>query len=175
MIKDSMTLYKLMILYMLSHVNFPISNSQISEFFLNQGYTDYSNLQQALAELISSGLIRVESTHNSSRYHISTEGEQTLEFFGKDIPSAITADIGNYLKENKFRMRNESSCSASYYQSEKNDYMVHCEVREGRDILIALDLSVPAKEQAQRMCDNWEKRNQEIYQFLMLRLMSSRE
>lgn len=36
MINDSMMLYKLMILYMLSNVNFPISNSQLSDFFLGE-------------------------------------------------------------------------------------------------------------------------------------------
>ena len=36
---DSTTLYKLMILYMLSKVNFPLSNVQISTFMLDNEYT----------------------------------------------------------------------------------------------------------------------------------------
>ena len=175
MINDSMTLYKLMILYILNNVNFPVSNNQLSEFFLGSGYTDYSNLQQALSELINSGLIDIESTHNSSRYTISKSGEQTLEFLGDKLSNTITTDISNYLRENKFRMRNESSSSASYYKSETGSYVIHCEVREGKDVLFSLDLSVPDKEQAARMCDNWDKRNKEIYQFLMLKLLSNRD
>ena len=38
---DSTTLYKLMILYMLSKVNFPLSNTQLSSFMLDKQYTDY--------------------------------------------------------------------------------------------------------------------------------------
>lgn len=175
MINDSMMLYKLMILYMLNNVNFPISNSQLSDFFLGFGYTDYSNLQQALAELIDTKLIAMESTHNSSRYSISLSGEETLEYLSNKLSATIIADIDNFLNENKLRMRNEASSSASYYKSESGAYIIHLEVREGKDILFNIDLSAPDKEQAQRMCDNWDRRNKEIYQFIMLKLISNRD
>ena len=48
---EAFTLYKLIILYMLDKVDFPLTNSQISEFVLDKGYTDYFKLQQALSEL----------------------------------------------------------------------------------------------------------------------------
>ena len=57
----SFTLYKLIILYMLNEVDFPLTNSQISEFILDEGYTTYFKLQQALSELLESGFIREES------------------------------------------------------------------------------------------------------------------
>ena len=51
MLSDPITLYKLMILYMLDHVNFPLTNSQLTDFFLDHEYTTYFTLQQALNEL----------------------------------------------------------------------------------------------------------------------------
>ena len=54
---EAFTLYKLIILYMLDKVDFPLTNSQISEFVLDKGYTDYFKLQQALSELADGGLI----------------------------------------------------------------------------------------------------------------------
>ena len=48
MLSDPITLYKLMILYMLDHVNFPLTNSQLTDFFLDHEYTTYFTLQQAL-------------------------------------------------------------------------------------------------------------------------------
>ena len=71
MLSDPITLYKLMILYMLDHVNFPLTNSQLTDFFLDHEYTTYFTLQQALNELKEAGLIRMESTHNSSRYEMT--------------------------------------------------------------------------------------------------------
>ena len=51
MSQDTLMLYKLMVLYMLNKVDFPLTNSQISEFILDKGYTNYFTLQQALHDL----------------------------------------------------------------------------------------------------------------------------
>ena len=81
--------------------------------------------------------------------------------------------MDKYLKDNRFRMRNEVGTLADYYKSTNQDYIVHCEVREGRSTLIDLDLSVPDKEQAELMCARWKDSSQEIYAFVMKTLMST--
>lgn len=73
-------LYKLIILYMLNKVDFPLTNSQISEFILDEGYTTYFKLQQALAELAESGFIREESTHSRTFYHLTEEAGKLCIF-----------------------------------------------------------------------------------------------
>ena len=171
MLSDPITLYKLMILYMLDHVNFPLTNSQLSDFFLDHEYTTYFTLQQALNELKEAGLIRMESTHNSSRYEITKEGDDTLSFFGNNISPAIIKDIDSYLKENKFRLRNEVGVISDFYKSTNQDYIVHCEVREGKSVLIGFDLSVPDKDQAETMASHWKERSQDIYAYVMKTLM----
>ena len=59
---ETFTLYKLIVLYMLDRVDFPLTTSQISEFILDKGYTTYFRLQSALAELTDSGLLKIELT-----------------------------------------------------------------------------------------------------------------
>lgn len=171
MLSDPITLYKLMILYMLDHVNFPLTNSQLTDFFLDHEYTTYFTLQQALNELKEAGLIRMESTHNSSRYEITKEGDDTLSFFVNNISPAIIEDIDSYLKENKFRLRNEVGVISDFYKSTNQDYIVHCEVREGKSVLIGFDLSVPDKDQAETMASHWKERSQDIYAYVMKTLM----
>ena len=171
MLSDPMTLYKLMNLYMLKQVNFPLTNSQLTDFFLVHEYATYFTLQQALNELAESGLISVHSSHNTTRYKITREGEDTLDFFGKNIPPAIVDDMNRYLKENRFRMRDEAGVIADYYKSTSQDYVVHCELLEGKTVLLDLSLAVPDKEQAKTMCDHWRERNPEIYSFIIKSLM----
>ena len=172
MLAEPMTLYKLMNLYMLHQVNFPLTNAQLSNFFLDREYTTYFTLQQALNELLDAGLVKKETMRNSSRYEITKEGEETLEFFGKNISPAIVSDMDEYLKQNRFRMRNEVGLISDFYKSTNQDYIVHCEVREGKAVLVNLDISVPAKEQAEIMCNHWKDRSQEIYAYVMKSLMS---
>ena len=115
----------------------------------------------------------METIHNVSRYESTKEGEETLSFFGKNISQAIIEDINTYLKENKFRLRNEVGVISDFYKSTNQDYVVHCEVREGKSILIGLDVSVPDKEQAETVSGHWKERSQEIYAYVMKALMES--
>ncbi len=172
MLAEPMTLYKLMNLYMLHQVNFPLTNAQLSNFFLDREYTTYFTLQQALNELLDAGLVKKETMRNSSRYEITKEGEETLEFFGKNISPAIVSDMDEYLKQNRFRMRNEVGLISDFYKSTNQDYIVHCEVREGKAVLVNLDISVPDKEQAEILRNHWNDRSQDIYAYVMKSLMS---
>ena len=99
MLTEPMTLYKLMNLYLLKQVNFPLTNAQLTSFFTEHDYTTYFTLQQALNELEDAGLIHKEASHSSTRYDITKEGEETLNFFGKNISPAIINDMDEYLKE----------------------------------------------------------------------------
>ena len=172
MLTDPITLYKLMILYLLKQVKFPLTNAQLTSFFTEHEYTTYFTLQQALNELEEAGLVHKESSHSSTRYELTREGEETLNFFGKNISPAIVEDMNQYIKENKFRLRDEVGTSADYYKSTDQDYVAHCEVREGKSILIRLDLSLPDKEQAEQVCAKWKEKSQEIYSFAMRALLS---
>ena len=142
-------------LYLLKQVNFPLTNAQLTSFFTEHDYTTYFTLQQALNELEDAGLIHKEASHSSTRYDITKEGEETLNFFGKNISPAIISDMDEYLKENKFRLREEVGTTADFYKGTNQDYIVHCEVRENKAVLIGLDLSVPDKEQAEAVCGAW--------------------
>lgn len=171
MIQEPETLYKLMVLYMLKEVNFPLTNSQLCQFFLEKEYTTYFTLQQVLTELIDSKLIVDRRAGNVTRYEITPDGTETLGFFGDDVGAAAIKDMDDYLRENKFRLRSEAGTTADYYESGVQNYVVHCEVREGKNVLIGLDLSVPDEKQAAEICANWKDASQEVYGYIMRKLM----
>ncbi len=160
------TLYKLMIIYMLDKVRIPLTGAQLSDFMLMKEYTDFSHLQQVLKELASTGLILEQSIHNTTRYEITDDGTQTLEFFGKQIPAAIVADMDAYIDENQFSMRCEIAASAEYTKSGNQDYLVHCEVRDGKNLVIGLDISVPDEQHAKAISSSWADKSTDIYAYL---------
>ena len=112
MLTEPMTLYKLMNLYLLKQVNFPLTNAQLTSFFTEHDYTTY------------------------------------------------------------FTLREEVGTTADFYKGTNQDYIVHCEVRENKAVLIGLDLSVPDKEQAEAVCGAWRRKSQEIYSHVMHTLLS---
>ena len=92
MIESTYSLYKLIILYMLKKVKFPLTNAQISDFMLGREYTSYFHLQEVLSEMVESGLLRTETVRNATFYHMTEGGRQTLDFFGNEISPEIRED-----------------------------------------------------------------------------------
>lgn len=168
---EPFTLYKLIILYMLDKLDFPLTNGQISEFILDKGYTTYFTLQQAISEMVEAGFIREETTHNRTYYHLTDEGADTIKFFHNNISPAIQNDINSFLAEKRYELKNEISVKADYYQISNLEYAVRCQIIESDAPLIDMTLTVPTKEEATTIANNWNKKNQEIYAQIMANLL----
>ena len=82
---EPFTIYKLTILFMLDKAGFPLSNTQLSNFFLEHDYTDYFRVQEVIGNLVDSDLILAESTHSNTQYTLTAAGKETLEFFKDKI------------------------------------------------------------------------------------------
>ena len=156
---EAFKLYKLIILYMLDKVDFPLTNSQISEFILNEGYTTYFKLQQAL------------STHTRTFYHLTEEGEETIHYFKNDISPAIQEDINSFLSNKQYELKNEVAIKADYYRNPNMEYCVRCQILERDAPLIDLTLTVPTESEAMAIAANWTQKNEKIYANLMAELL----
>lgn len=165
------TLYKLIILEMLDKVDFELTNSQISAFILEEEYTDYFTVQETLADMTESGLLAAKTIRNSTRYGITESGKETLEYFGSDISQAIREDIEAYFKKNKLQMRNDNAITADYYRTVGNEFTAQLQVKEKEAILVEVSLTVPLEQQAIILCDNWKKKSQQIYGYLINELL----
>ena len=87
------------------------------------------------------------------------------------ISNDIKAEIDAYMRENAFELRNESSTRADYRQTGNGDYAVTCTVKEGNESLIDLTFTVPMEEEAERVCSKWPEKSQEIYMYIMEKLL----
>ena len=94
---EATTLYKLMVLYMLSKVNFPLSNSQIADFMLDKQYTTYFTLQEVLSSLADDGFVNVLTYRSSTQYRLTSSGKDTISFFSNKTSNAIREEIDVYL------------------------------------------------------------------------------
>lgn len=170
MLQDPLTLYKLIVLYMLNRVTFPLTTAQISDFILEKEYTNFLSLQQVISELTDAGMISSQVMGNRTHLTITPEGIQTLHYFDNHIGNSIRQDIDTYFLENEMTLRNEVSVQSHYYKSTSGEYEAQL-VAKDRDInLIDLTLSVPTEELAASICANWQAKNEKVYQFLIQEL-----
>ena len=167
---DPFMLYKLIVLYMLKRVDFPLTKAQISDFILGKEYTNFLTLQQVIGELIEAGLITAQSIRNRTHLSITKEGQETLKFFENQIGDSIKADIDDFFRENEIDLRNEVSILSDYYKSTSGEYEAHLTAKEKGVNLVDITISVPSEETASSICDNWQRKNQDIYQYLIAQL-----
>lgn len=170
MAQDPLTLYKLIVLYMLERVDFPLTKAQVGDFILEKEYTTFLTLQQAISELIDADMIKAKSIRNRTHLEITDEGRETLEFFSNRISTQIKEEINAYFVENKFQLKNEVSIISNYYKSTSGEYEANLIIKEKKINLVNLTMSVPTEEMAASICEKWEAASQEVYGFLVDKL-----
>lgn len=168
---DAFMLYKLIVLYILSRVDFPLTNSQLTEFILDKEYTNYFNVQQVISDLIEDKFITYKTIRNSSLYLLTDSGLETLDFFNNIISTGIKDDIEEYLAENKYKLQEEVSSQADFSQIKKGEYLVRLKVIERNTPIIDLQLVVSSEEDAINFCNNWKNKSSDIYGYLMSSLL----
>ncbi|MCR4778448.1 MAG: DUF4364 family protein [Lachnospiraceae bacterium] len=160
---DANTLYKLIILYFLSKVDYPLTNAEISGFLLEREYTNYFTIQEVISDLLDSELISSTQIRNSSYFQLTPAGKETLSYFDNEISDSIKSEIDQFLRENSYKLRSEYQSPAEYYETKKGEYTVRLRIIEGESTLLDLSYVVPSESKAIEICDGWSKNNEKIY------------
>ena len=146
---------------------YTLTNSRISSFILDKGYTNLFNIHESLSELINEGFISVSTIRDTKHYKITNLGEEALLYFENRLSNSIKQEILDYFKAEKINLKNESEIYADYYYNENQEYTVECVIKERRDTLIDLKLNVTSKTLARSICDNWRAKSTDVYQYLI--------
>ena len=160
------TKHKLIILYMLDAVDFPLSSSQVSGHVLKKEYMDYFEMNRAFSELEEDELVVASATHNSTQYKITKHGSQTLHYLDDKIPKHVKDEIAAYFAENEIELKNESYVFSNYYKTEAG-YATRCVVKEKGEPVFELMLNVPSKEMAMAICENWRDKKNDVFEYLI--------
>lgn len=162
-----LSLNKLMVLFLIEKAGLPLSNTQISEFLLDFGYTDYFSLQNYIHQMKEAALIKSSKISSHTLYDITQIGLETLSYFQNRIPESIKDDMILYLRNNKYDIRSKFEVVADYIPEGDGEYTVNCVAREDHKVLVEINLRVSEKEEALKICDTWESNSHEIYKRLL--------
>lgn len=168
---DAFILYKLIVLFILNKVDFPLTNAQISNIILDLNYTTYFNVQFSVSELKDADFINSEKIGNKTYYRISKSGQEALSFFTNQISPAIQDELDQYLKDHQYSLHDEVSTPSEYFEDNKDNYIVRLRVMEQSEPIIDLNISVPSEEDAKNICNNWREKSQQIYSYILTNLL----
>ena len=82
---------KLIILHLLQKMGISLSNSEICQFLLEKNYMDYFSIQQYLSELETAGWLEKTQEQNHTRYTLTDDGEEVMNYFIKERISFVQA------------------------------------------------------------------------------------
>lgn len=168
--------HKLIILHLLQKMGIALSNSEICQFLLEKNYMDYFSVQQYLAELVDAGWLEKSREQNNTRYTITDEGEETVNYFLNHISEDAKAEINTYVKENSRRIRAEYAVTANYFPEVNDDFLVKCGLNDDDgNTLMEISVSVASKQQALSICRNWRKNVSHLYGNILTSLVKNTE
>lgn len=172
---ETRMLYKLIILYILNKVEFPMTNIQITNFLLEKEYTNYFNIQETFSDLEEDEFIRSDVINNNYMYRITELGRETLSFFGNTISVTIRDEIDAYMDIHEYSFREEVSTIADYFEVKKDEYIARLQVLERGSAIIDLNLMVSSEEAAIQICKQWRIKSSDIYAYVISSLMNDTE
>lgn len=156
--------HKLIILHLLQKMGIALSNSEICQFLLEKNYMDYFSVQQYLSELESAGWLEKTREQNNTRYTLTDDGEEVVNYFISRISDEVKNEINTYVYENNRRIRAEYAVTANYFPELNGDFLVKCGLCDDNGAtLMEISVSVVSKKQAQQVCRNWRKNVNQYY------------
>ena len=155
---------KLIILHLLQKMGIALSNSEICQFLLEKNYMDYFSVQQYLSELEGAGWLEKTREQNNTRYTLTDDGEEVVNYFITRISDEVKNEINTYVHENNRRIRAEYAVTANYFPELNGDFLVKCGLCDDSGAtLMEISVSVVSKNQAQNICRNWKKNVNQYY------------
>ena len=160
---------KLLLLYLINRMEFPMSRAQVTDFVSGADFMDYYTLQQTLAVMVEGGLLDATEENaldnNTTRYVVTDEGLINLEYFEKHIPWSRRQAIDRYINDNRGKIKKDYENTATYFPNVENDeFRVKCGVYEDKRALLELFVSVDTREQAKLIQSNWRANASVLYQ-----------
>ncbi len=154
---------KLILLYIFDRIEFPMSNSQITQFVLENDIMNYFMLHQYLGELKDSKFI-IEKAKDSNHIFIITEkGKSTLSYFINRVPSSQIERIDKLLNIQKEQFIKNTQIKADYIKIKDDEFLVKLNVTEKDMSIINLKLSVATNKQAKQICEKWKESAPSLY------------
>ena len=168
---------KLLLLYLIDKMELPLSRSQVTEHVQQADYMDYYTLQQTLSEMVEGGYLDTTQDQTqdnvTTRYTITGEGQTTLEYFEKHIPTPIRNKINNYVRDHRRDIQRDFENPATYFPNEaNNEFKVKCGVYDDERVMMELVITVDSREQARIIQSNWKANAKTLYGRIIEALVS---
>lgn len=166
---DSETLAenKVLILYVLSCVNKPITNDTLYTIISSAIDLNYFYFEQFLLDLIEVKYVICYEKDSQKLYKISESGKQTLDLTLDILPGIVKLKVDTNLKSKIEDFENNGSIIAEFTPKSENEYEVECKIIENNEVVFEIKTFAYSREQADNIVRNWKENASTLYPKLL--------
>ena len=163
---------KVLILYVTSRSNYPMTVQEIYEVCYVDDCLSYFDVCTAVPEMVKSGhLLAV----GEEKYEISPKGKEAGELTADSIAYTVKQKAENAVSRFNRQIRRSSFVKTQTVQREGGDYSVIMSLDDETGTLMTLELVAPNQRQAVRLAKLFEKKAEEIYNLTMTELLDEED
>ena len=160
---DGLTENKLLILYILSKINHPVSYKELLELVISISDMNYFDFQQFLQDLLDDNFAIKYIQDEEEILELTEEGKNALNLTIDMLPGITKLKVDSSFKEKYNQIKDEFSVYAKYTPTSETSFTVNCKIIENSQTVFNLETVANSKEQAKQIVDNWNKNAENIY------------
>ena len=163
---------KVLILFVMSRVGYPVNVQQIYELCFQDDCLSYFDVCTALPEMVESGHLKKAE---DECYVITDKGRETAKLVEDSIAFSVRQKAENAVDRFNRKVRRSSFVRTKVTPRETGDFSVVMSLDDEMGNLMTLELVAPAQRQAYRLSRLMEQKAEAVYNLTMTELLDDEE
>ena len=163
---------KVLILYVMARVNYPVDIQQIYELSYQDDCLSYFDVCTAVPEMVNSGHLKEQ---DNNCYVITEKGKADGALTEDSIAFTVKQRAENAVSRFNRQIRRSSFVKTQIIPRESGDYSVLMSLDDEAGNLMTLELMAPNQRQAVRLGKLFEKKAEAVYNLTMAELLDDED
>ena len=163
---------KVLILYVTSRSNYPMTSQEIYELCYQDDCLSYFDVCTAIPEMVKSGHLR---QLEDEKYEITEKGRDAGEITADSIAFTVKMRAENAVDRFNRQIRRSSFVKTQLIPRENGDFSVMMSLDDESGNLMTLELMAPNQRQAVRLSRLFEQKAEMVYNTTMMVLLEDEE
>ncbi|QSX06890.1 DUF4364 family protein [Sedimentibacter sp. zth1] len=169
---NKLALSKLKLLYIFNYFSVPLTNTEVTNFVLENNFMDYFLLQQIFTNLYESKFIELYIKNGHEYYYLTDEGINAINMFENILPNYFIEEVKSKFDKAQKNLKKKSELFGHYYKKSESEYIVSFQVLENRTAIFNLSMNVPTEDLAKSICQKWNLDSDNIFRNILKILTS---
>ena len=161
--KEELAESKVLILYVLSKINRPVTNSELLSLIESIDDMNYFYFQQFLIDLKENKYLLEYEQEKQKFYAITMAGRETVRLTIDMLPGSIKDKVDENLKNTMKKIENEEAIYADFFPSKEDEFMICCGIKENNKKVFEVKVFSSNRDNSLKIIDNWKKNAGTIY------------